>query len=224
MNKQPETTKQTCQNFVEAFWQLYRVKRLEKITIKEITDKAGYNRGTFYEYFTDIYAVLEHVEQELLDKLQHVMMPPPYSREGAGLSSPGAAFATPFEPLVELFQTYGDYFTVLLGDHGDPAFLTKIKNNFKPFLRAQFAVNLDDEAELELDYTLEYTLSAMIGILSHWFSQAEKPPLEKLFRLMQELMNEGVSRKVLGMHGAGISKEQRTVRLKDANQAPLPSQ
>ncbi|WP_433706752.1 TetR/AcrR family transcriptional regulator [Paenibacillus illinoisensis] len=199
MNKQQEITKQTRQNLVEAFWQLYRMKRLEKITIKEITDKAGYNRGTFYEYFTDIYAILEHVEQELLDKLQHVMMLPPYGLDGEDLSRPKAALATTFKPLIDLFHTHGDYFTVLLGDYGDPSFLTKIKNNFKPFLRDQFSGNFDENAEFELDYTLEYTLSAMIGILSHWFSQAEKPPLETLFRLIQELTNNGVNRKVLGI-------------------------
>ena len=48
MNKQPEITAQTKQNFVDAFWELYKKYSIEKITVKQITDKAGYNRATFY--------------------------------------------------------------------------------------------------------------------------------------------------------------------------------
>ena len=53
---------QTKENLVEAFWTLYKDKPLEKITVKEITDKAGYNRGTFYSYFKDTYERAGHVQ------------------------------------------------------------------------------------------------------------------------------------------------------------------
>lgn len=66
MKKQSEVTAQTKQNLVGAFWSLYCEKRIEKITVKEITLKAGYNRGTFYEYFTDVYDVLEQIEKSLI--------------------------------------------------------------------------------------------------------------------------------------------------------------
>jgi len=63
MKKQPELTAQTKENLIEAFWQIYCEKGLGKITVKEITAKAGYNRSTFYEYFTDVYDVLDQIEK-----------------------------------------------------------------------------------------------------------------------------------------------------------------
>ena len=51
MKKQPELTAQTKENLMEAFWQIYCEKRIEKVTVKEITAKAGYNRSTFYRVF-----------------------------------------------------------------------------------------------------------------------------------------------------------------------------
>ena len=57
---------QTKENLVEAFWTLYKDKPLEKITVKEITDKAGYNRGTFYSYFKDTYEMQKYVRDSLL--------------------------------------------------------------------------------------------------------------------------------------------------------------
>lgn len=47
MKKQPQITEQTKDKLRSAFWTLYSSKPIDKITIKEITDLAGYNRGTF---------------------------------------------------------------------------------------------------------------------------------------------------------------------------------
>lgn len=55
MKKQPQITEQTKACLREAFWTLYTKKPIEKISIKEITDLAGYNRGTFYLYYKDVY-------------------------------------------------------------------------------------------------------------------------------------------------------------------------
>ena len=50
MKKQPHITEQAKNNLRIAFWSLYAQKPIEKISIKEITELAGYNRGTFYLY------------------------------------------------------------------------------------------------------------------------------------------------------------------------------
>ena len=52
MQKKEKMTGQTRQNLMDAFWILYCEKRIEKITVKDIVNKAGYNRSTFYEYFS----------------------------------------------------------------------------------------------------------------------------------------------------------------------------
>ena len=54
MNKRPELTEQTKRNLRTAFWSLYAQKPLEKISVREITALAGYNRGTFYLYYQDV--------------------------------------------------------------------------------------------------------------------------------------------------------------------------
>ena len=66
MNKRPELTEQTKRNLRTAFWSLYAQKPLEKISVREITALAGYNRGTFYLYYQDVYDLLNQIEDELL--------------------------------------------------------------------------------------------------------------------------------------------------------------
>lgn len=64
--KQSQTTTETKQNLIDAYWELYTSDIPSKITVKMITDRAGYNRGTFYAYFLDIEDLHDQIEDELL--------------------------------------------------------------------------------------------------------------------------------------------------------------
>ena len=58
----------------ESFKELARKQPIEKITIKEITDKAGLIRPTFYNHFQDKYELLEWViTAQLLKPLEPLL-------------------------------------------------------------------------------------------------------------------------------------------------------
>lgn len=55
----------------ESFKELAATRPIEKITIKEITDKAGVIRPTFYNHFQDKYELLECiVQKELIEPMK----------------------------------------------------------------------------------------------------------------------------------------------------------
>lgn len=185
MAKYKEISTQTRQNLIDAFWELYCEKRIEKITVREITTKAGYNRSTFYEYFNDVYDVIEQIEESLLPNIED--MPPLLPTMGNE--------SVPIDSFIKLYSSSSKYYTVLLGDNGDPAFAGKIKNGIKAKLLEQLETS---ESNMEIDYTLEYMLSAMIGILTYWFKNNENISKEDLVKLMYELMNsEGINKLVM---------------------------
>lgn len=186
MKKQPDITAQTRQNLIDAFWSLYCEKRIEKITVKEITQKAGYNRGTFYEYFTDVYDMLEQIEQSLIPTIEE--LPP--------IAMPNQSMGMPLGMFMTLYEKNSKYYSVLLGDNGDPAFASKLKNSTKPIIIKALAENKELDT-IEFDFVLEYVLSAMIGIMSYWFRQNKVLPAEKLVALMYELMENGVTKYLL---------------------------
>ncbi len=181
MRKREEITTQTRQNIIDAFWELYCEKRIEKITVRDITEKAGYNRGTFYEYFMDVYDVLEYIEKSLIPTMEE--LPP--------VSTPTGTLGMPLDMFLKLYEQNSKYYSQLLGDNGDPAFASKLKNSIKPTIREMFkdGPNVDHK---ELEYILEYTLSAMIGMMSFWFQQKEALTKEELFELIHRLMENGV--------------------------------
>ena len=68
----PGQTKSTVDILLaESFKELVYKRPIEKITIKEITDKAGVIRPTFYHHFQDKYELLEWIiRTELIDPMR----------------------------------------------------------------------------------------------------------------------------------------------------------
>jgi len=78
MTQESQRVFETKERIRDAFFELYGMKKIERISIKEITDKAQLNRGTFYVYYKDIYDLLEKTEdeliEELMDKIKDIMI------------------------------------------------------------------------------------------------------------------------------------------------------
>jgi hypothetical protein len=195
MNKQPEITAQTRENLIEAFWQIYCQKRIEKVTVKEITARAGYNRSTFYQYFSDVYDVLEQIENSVL--------PGPHDMLNVSHNDVSTSPLS-VDTLTQIFEKNRKYYVVLFGDNGDPAFQTKFKNYIKTMLKKHLEEG-GIASNFEIDFAVEYTLSAMIGALTYWFSLKTPPSSDKLFKLMGEMMHFGIMR-VFSAQGEGGHK------------------
>ncbi len=65
--KQSQTTTETKQNLIDAYWELYTSDIPSKITVKMITDRAGYKGGNVLcLFFLDIEDLHDQIEDELL--------------------------------------------------------------------------------------------------------------------------------------------------------------
>lgn len=59
----------TKDTIAEAFIQLLDEKAISKITVKDIVDRCGVNRNTFYYHFQDIPALCEYIWKQKIDEL-----------------------------------------------------------------------------------------------------------------------------------------------------------
>jgi AcrR family transcriptional regulator len=197
MTKHADRTAQTRANLMEAFWQLYCEKRLEKITVKEIAAKAGYNRSTFYQYFNDASGVLEQIENSLLPTPETL---PPINLGGESTTP------LPMDMFIQMYEKNRKYYVILFGDKGDPSFQSKIKNSMKEMIKNMLSKNVVADS-FELDYALEYMLSAMIGVLSYWSRTETAYPSDRLLKLMYDMIQKGVANK-LPRFGLSTSHQQ----------------
>lgn len=70
MRKSDARVRYTQRVLKESFLSLLREKPVNKITVKEVCELAELNRATFYTHYSDCFALMENIEQELLDDFE----------------------------------------------------------------------------------------------------------------------------------------------------------
>ena len=176
MNKQPEITRRTKQKLADAFCELYQQKPLEKISIREITESAGYNRSTFYQYFVDIYDILDCVETDLMNVIRGSV------REGnVSVHSPDA--------LSLFFEQNEVRLKAVFGDYGCFHFLERLKKVIVSDPRLD-DLQIPDE---EMPYYLEFHLSTTLSLFRLWLKRGRDIPQETLFAIIHQVYTKGIS-------------------------------
>lgn len=177
MKKQPELTSKTRQKFIDTFCTLYTQKPIEKISVGEITQVAGYNRSTFYQYFSDIYAVLEFVENDLMSYLSELLQ----NRKNPLETN------TP-EDIYRLFTDKELYIRAILGEYGSIRFLEQIK---KKIANTELTQNTLENNAIS-PYLLEFHISTSISLFHLWLKREKDISSETLFSLIHTLYTEGI--------------------------------
>lgn len=180
MKKQPEITASTKKNFVDAFCSLYARYPIEKITVQEITRKAGYNRSTFYQYFKDANDLLEYLEDEIIGDIKKAV------NENLDHINFSDSFIQSFS---NLQAETANYAGVLLANPSNTKFAQRAKEAMLPLLLQHFDIQTSDEKAI---YVLEFYLAGTIAIASHWLSGGRRIPPGEIGRLIHTLLTEGV--------------------------------
>ena len=163
-----DAREKTKENLVYAFWKLYSEKNINKITIKEITDLAGYNRATFYMYFKDTNDILTYVEDgmytiltEAIAQYNACLITDDSEKLTMNISSAALNY------VIQMIETNAKYLFVLLSQNGDPTFAVNFKNQFKSQLLSKF---FDSEtANSYNEFLLEYMASGILNCVLLWY-------------------------------------------------------
>lgn len=68
----------TRSSIINSFIEIRSKKALEKITVKELCEKAKINKSTFYSHYHDIYDLSEQLETEVVNSIIEQMSHPEY--------------------------------------------------------------------------------------------------------------------------------------------------
>ncbi|OPJ60524.1 TetR/AcrR family transcriptional regulator [Clostridium chromiireducens] len=152
--------RRTKKVLIEALTKLMSEKKINNITVKELTDLADVNRSTFYLYYNDIYDMLEKIEEELFNDFTEAYEK--FSEETTTYDSLLSFLAY----LLEFIKINADMFKILLGPDGDYAFIDRFKNFIK---HTDFPLN-SSFSEIKAYYYIPYTISGFIGVVQQWLN------------------------------------------------------
>ncbi|MCM1118085.1 MAG: TetR/AcrR family transcriptional regulator [bacterium] len=165
--------------------QLMEEKDIKDISVKELSDLADINRGTFYLHYNDVYDMLNKIEEELFREFNDILE---RDLTGANTSS-----VIPQPVLLDLFVFLGrnrDLSRVLIGPHGDLAFLNRLKDLVKEKLRMMM-----DNAECSVehfDYLYSFMVSGCTGVIECWLNQKTPASPEEIAGYCSALLHGGL--------------------------------
>lgn len=166
------------EDFIIAFWELYQKKRIEKISIRELCEVAGYNRSTFYTYFKDIF--------DLLDKfVEQLILPPINEFIYINIDYDFNSFQ---RILLSTFEKNNKYIRELIKNNHNYVLEEKVKEKLIPIIKEKVK-----DYDLDMDYIIRYQFSAVLGVLKFWYQEEEnRVSEEELSKILFKISNEGV--------------------------------
>ena len=176
MGKRPEITEQTKQTFMDALCLLMRDEPLDRITVQDVARRAGYNRCTFYQYFSGVGELVGAVEDDLLAFILE-------RRKSAGSHE-----GTFVHDLVEIYEERTLAIEALFGEHGSRAFLERAKMlwleqggacDVPPFL--------PPDNDRIAPYLLEYRYYGSLSLFRLWLKRGRDLSPEEFMELVAKL-------------------------------------
>ncbi|MGC6174069.1 TetR/AcrR family transcriptional regulator [Lacrimispora sp. 38-1] len=169
----------TRKKIVEAFWRAYKRKPIEKITVKSITDDCQMHRATFYLHYKDVYAVLEEIEDMLIQSLEQI------SREYFETARDLDNYA---KALFKIFHDNGDYLHDLVIENKQPLFALKYKNKLKSIFPNVFRSKSNDS---KTNLAINMTISVFVDMFIQW-ADTDVFSAEEMLSMTKGFMVNGI--------------------------------
>lgn len=182
MSKYEAMRAQTKDKIRSAFWELYTKKEIGRITVNEVIALCGVNRSTFYRYYSDLYQILEEIEQELLQKTDR-------------LSTGGAVSYNDMDIFLQnayaLYQEDRQYLHHLVRRQRDSFFAGKYTKAIQDKLPVVFMRDGSHVTDKDLETTMEMINFGVVDIFIHW-ADDDRLSYEKLKELFHGISADGI--------------------------------
>ena len=185
MKRQPEITEATKREFIRAFCECYRERPIEKITVKEISEKAGYSRVTFYNYFSDPYDLLNQIEEEFISNFTKSISD--NIEQDRLLDN----FLYTFEKLINENEMYS---RILLSNSYNLQFSKHLQDNIIPLALRSFNISSDNKKAI---YAFEFYIPGVISMIARWLKNERDMPIEELGNIIKGILKEGLLKQVV---------------------------
>ena len=171
--------RKTKKSIRDALTQLMREKGVKDITVRELSELADINRGTFYTHYKDVFDLLEKIESEMFEEFS------------SAISSfqPKDVFEQPGLMLNQIFfflEENSQICLSLLGKNGDLAFVDKLKD----FVKYKFMHEWVDDGHFgpNKEYFFSFTISGFVGMIQYWLETGMKKSPQEMTILSKKML------------------------------------
>lgn len=164
---------------------LLKEKKIQDITVRELSDMADINRGTFYLHYKDVFDLLEQIESGLLEELEDVLNR--YHAQDL-LSKPSLVFAEVYS----LVKDNSDIVGILIGDNGDLNFVNRLNDIVREKCLKDWMELFRPKESGIFDAYYAFIVAGCIGIVKWWLGNGMKETPEGMANMTEQIILNGV--------------------------------
>jgi AcrR family transcriptional regulator len=161
---------------------LMRDHPIEKISVKDLCEKADINRGTFYTHYSDPYDLLGQIENELFND---ILVSLESSLKADAISALLAQIFAAIEKNRELCM-------VLFSEYGDKVFLKRVMLIARDRSIAEWKKILPSVGDKQLDMLYTFYANGCIAIIQHWIQNGMKESPDELTLFIDKISTLGL--------------------------------
>lgn len=180
-------TKKTKINLKQSLIKLLKDKRIQDITVIELSTLANVHRGTFYFHYKDIYDLLEESESDILNDIKNIFKTFNSNNLEKNL------FKT-LKKLNDYIDAQSELFDSLLNKNKNTSFSKKLKDIIKHDCLLKWVKCNDNIFSAKLtSFYLDFITSGYIGIISLWLRENKTISTYELSYIMIDMAYNGFS-------------------------------
>lgn len=165
--KTDRRTKYTKMVISEAFMQLIKNKPIQKITVADICVLADISRPTFYLHYSDIYALIDEIGENMIVSANLGEM------AALTLDKPNKIHDI-IVNLIRVVESNADIYRICVLERGTPTVLpARIKEELKNTIMKKFEDDNIFDERADKKYILEFIQSAFNSIIYCWLNKKE---------------------------------------------------
>lgn len=166
-----------------ALMEIVEDKDLNKITMKEIAERADVDRKTVYNYYASAQDILDEIEDEAVAELEELTRDLQYDPE-----NPLAVF----EVLTALLVSKLEVYTHLMRMELNSRLILKMISYLRDKVRETISRSKDIKPE-RVELVTEYVTAGLFSAYRYWFNAEEKCSLKEFSEDVAALILDGVS-------------------------------
>ena len=178
-------TERTKEHIQSIFFRWMDEVGIDKMTVAGIAKRANINRGTFYLYFTDKYAVLQEVEDAIYQEMNtsfstYFQEKFTYVKQGS-LTDFSKRFYDTSYYFACFFYEKKELFSILLGKNGDPYFVRKIEQLYIQSVQKEHHYSSEEIS----DYHITFIFAGIISVLENWLISGTKETPQEITSILK---------------------------------------
>ncbi len=183
MEKTDRRIRRTKTLLLQGLIHLMETKDINDISVKELSDYADINRGTFYLHYRDIYDMLSQIEDDLFLEFNEIL-DRTLIDESAVLSPRNTLF-----DIFSFLERHRDIAKVMMGVHGDLAFVNRLKDLVKQHM---YSILKQRQSASDYAYIEAFIVSGCIGVIDTWLNQPSPRTPEEMAALCCHMLDKGL--------------------------------